>query len=85
MNTLRGVRFFFVAMKKPLHSFRFRQVNGTWQDTTENAGTLADFLAARNILIDDRTQFARIYDYQEGVCYWYRVDGGLITIDVWKL
>ena len=72
-------------MKKPLHSFRFRQVNGTWQDTTENAGTLADFLAARNILIDDRTQFARIYDYQEGVCYWYRVDGGLITIDVWKL
>ena len=72
-------------MSKPLHSFHFRQINGIWQDTTENAGTLADFLGTRDLLIDDRTQFARINDYQEGVCYWYSVDGGLITIDVWKL
>lgn len=72
-------------MKKPLHSYRFRQINGIWQDTTENAGTLAGFLAARNLLIDDRTRFARIHDYDEGMCYWYRVDGGQITIDVWKI
>lgn len=72
-------------MSKPLHQYLFRQISGIWQDTTENAGTLAGFLAARNLLIDDRTQFARIYDYQEGACYWYRVDGGLITIDVWKI
>lgn len=85
VNTLRSVRFFFITMSKPLHSFRFRQINGIWQDTTENAGTLADFLGARNLLIDDRTQFARIKDYQEGISYWYRVDGGLITIDVWPL
>ena len=49
-------------MSKPLHSYRFRQIEGIWQDTRENVGTLADFLAARNILIDDRTQLARIYD-----------------------
>lgn len=72
-------------MSKPLHQYRFRQISGIWQDTAENVGTLADFLAARNLLIDDRTQFARIYDYQEGVCYWYRVGGGLITIDIWKI
>lgn len=72
-------------MSKPLHSYHFRQIDGIWQDTRENAGILADFLAARNLLIDDRTQFARIYDYDEDVCYWYRVDGGLITIEVWRL
>lgn len=85
VNILQGVRFFFIAMSKPQQSFRFRQINGIWQETRENAGILADFLVTRNLLIDDRTQFARIYDYEEGVCYWYRVDGGLITIDVWKI
>lgn len=72
-------------MRKPLHSFRFRQINGIWQETSENAGILADFLGARNLLIDDRTRFARINDNEENVCYWYRVDGGLITIDVWEM
>lgn len=72
-------------MNKPLHSYRFRQIEGIWRDATANAGILADFLAAHNLLIDDRTEYARIKDYEEGMCYWYRVDGGLITIDIWKI
>lgn len=85
VNTLRSVRFFFIAMSKPLHSYQFRQIEGVWQDTRENAGILADFLATRNLLIDDRTQFARIYDYDAGWCIFYRAQAGLVEIQEWKL
>lgn len=72
-------------MSKPLHSFRFIQINGIWTDTRENAGVLADFLAVRNLLIDDRTQFARIYDYDEGIKYLYRASAGMVTIELWAI
>lgn len=72
-------------MSKPLHSYQFRQIEGVWQDTRENAGILADFLAARNLLIDDRTQFARINDYDAGWCIFYRAQAGLVEVEEWKL
>ncbi len=72
-------------MSKPLHSYQFRQIEGIWQDTRENAGILADFLAARNLMIDDRTQFARIYDYDAGWCIFYRAQAGLVEVQEWKL
>lgn len=72
-------------MSKPLHLYQFRQIEGVWQDTRENAGILADFLAARNLLIDDRTQFARIYDYDAGWCVFIRAQAGLVEVEEWKL
>lgn len=74
-----------IVMSKPLHQYRFRQIDGIWQDTRENAGTLADFLSARDLLIDDRTQFARIYDYDAGWCIFYRAQAGMVEIEEWKL
>lgn len=72
-------------MTKPLHSLVFRPIDGIWMDTRENTGTLADFLAAHSLLIDDRTQFARIYDYDEGVCYYYRAQAGKVSIEIWRI
>ena len=72
-------------MSTLLHSYQFRQINGIWQEVRENAGILADFLAVNNLQIDDRTEHARIRDYDEGVYYWYRVWGGVISIEVWQI
>lgn len=74
-----------VTMSKPLHTYEFRQIEGIWLDTRENVGTLADFLADRDLLIDDRTQFARIYDYDAGWCIFYRAQAGLVEVEEWKL
>ena len=74
-----------IVMSKPLHTYVFRPVNGIWTDTRENVGTLADFLAARNLLIDDRTQFARIYDYDAGWCIFYRAQAGMVEVEERKL
>lgn len=72
-------------MTKPLKTLVFRPINGIWTDTSENTGTLADFLAANSLLIDDRTQFARIYDYDEGICYYYRASAGKVSIEIWGI
>lgn len=72
-------------MTKPIKSLIFRPIDGIWTDTSTNTGTLADFLAAHSLLIDDRTQFARIYDYDEGVCYYYRASAGKVSIELWKI
>lgn len=50
----------------------FRPVEGVWRDVTGKGDILADILIKYGILMDDRTQFARLYDYDEGVCYTYR-------------
>lgn len=85
VNTLRGIRFFFIAMSKPLHTYNFRPINGIWTDTRENIGTLADFLSSKGLVIDDRMQFARIYDYDAGWCIIYRAQAGLVEVEEWKL
>lgn len=72
-------------MTKPLKTLIFRPINGIWTDSSENSGTLADFLATHSLLIDDRTQFARIYDYDEGVCYYYRASAGKVSIEIWRM
>lgn len=72
-------------MNKPLHEYIFRPINGCWIETRENAGILADFLLERDLLIDERTQFARIYDYDERLCYHYRASAGKINITIWKI
>lgn len=74
-------------MKKPLFSFVFRPVNDTWVDVTgKEPVVLADVLQSYDILIDDRTQFARLYDYERRLIIWYRAYGALkITIDIWEM
>lgn len=72
-------------MAKPIQTLIFRPINGIWTDTRENAGILADFLAANNLLIDDRTQFARIYDYDEGIEYLYRASADKVEVEMWAI
>lgn len=72
-------------MSKPNRTLIFRPINGIWTETRENAGILADFLAANNLLIDDRAQFARIYDYDEGIEYLYRASAGKVEIEMWDI
>lgn len=85
MNTLSGVFFLYIVMKKPLKEYIFRPINGKWVEVKENAGLLCDFLAERSLLVDDRTQFARIYDHDEGILYYYRAGAGKVEITLWRL
>lgn len=72
-------------MTKPLKTLIFRPINGIWTDTSANYGTLAVFLQEYGLLIDDRTQFARIYDYDEGICIYYRASAGKVSIEIWRI
>lgn len=72
-------------MAKPIQTLIFRPINGIWTDTRENAGTLADFLTAYDLLIDDRMQFARFYDYDEGIEFLYRASAGKVEIEMWEI
>lgn len=70
---------------RPIHEYRFRCIDGMWREITEDAGILADVLGRWELDFDYRIQFARVYDYDRGICIWYRVDGGLITLTLWKI
>lgn len=72
-------------MTKPIREYRFREINGIWRDVRGDSEILADVLAQYSIIVDDRCQFARIYDYERHICFYYRVDGGLITLILWKI
>lgn len=72
-------------MAKPLRDLIFRPIEGQWTDVKGNAGLLADYLSVRSLLVDDRTQFARIYDYEAGVLYYYRAGAGKVQITEWPL
>lgn len=56
--------------------YTFRLVDDVWRDVTGRGDILADILEKYGIVMDDRTQFARLYDYDEGVCYTYRAYNG---------
>ena len=71
-------------MKQPLKEFVFRPSPDLWVD----AGTgrvLADVLAYYELLIDDRTQFARIYDYDAQLRFYYRATAGKVTLTIWEM
>lgn len=74
-------------MKKPLESYDFRPVDGSWVDVRGSKPViLADILQYYEILMDDRTQFARLYDYERRIVIWYRAYSVMrVTIDVWKM
>lgn len=71
-------------MVKPKLNLVFRLVDGLWQSA--EGIILAEFLAERGIVMDDRTQFARLYDYDANECTWYRAYGcQKITITIWDI
>ena len=72
-------------MTKPIREYRFREIEGIWRDIRGDNEILADVLEQYSIIVDDRCQFARIYDYERHICFYYRVDGGLITLILWKI
>lgn len=72
-------------MTKPIAEHIFRPINDIWTDVKGNAGTLADYLSERDLLVDDRTQFARIYDYAANICYYYRASAGKVSIVEWRI
>lgn len=80
-------RFFFIVMTKPLLQFCFHEIGGVWRDITyPEQKILADVLEEYEIIIDDRTQFARLYDYRRELCIWYRAYScGKITITIWRI
>lgn len=63
-----------------LQEFRFYLTNdGLWLDAYGNV--LADVLAKYEIIVDDRTQFARLYDYERMIKFEYhKYHGGKITL-----
>lgn len=71
-------------MVKPKLNLVFRLVDGLWQSA--EGMILAEFLAERGIVMDDRTQFARLYDYDVNECIYYRAFGSQkITITIWDI
>lgn len=87
VNTYPGGSLFFYIlsiMAKPKEYLIFRPVEGSW--LSADGVLLADYLANRGLTIDDRTEFARIKDYDEYECIWYRAYGAQkVTIAVWDL
>ena len=73
-------------MKKPIKQYQFRVIEGTWRDVIgDSREILANVLNELNIIIDDKCEFCRIKDYENERYIYYRVYGGKITIDIWKL
>lgn len=70
-------------MVKPLQEVSFFPIGGMWQSA--EGLVLADFLALYDIIIDDRTQFARLYDYERKLSIWYRAGAGRVRITIWRL
>lgn len=70
-------------MAKPLQESNFFLIDGAWRDTYGNI--LADVLAKYGLLIDDRTQFARIYDYERMIIFYFRASAGKITLTIWRI
>lgn len=62
----------------------FRPIEGVWKDCSDGT-ILADVLFEYDLLIDDRTQFARIYDYERRICFWYRSKPGCVKLTLWAL
>ena len=70
-------------MHKPLQDIRFRPVDGIWQDAEGHV--LADVLASYDIILDDRTQFARLYDYERELVIYFRAAALKATLTIWRM
>lgn len=62
----------------------FREIGGTWTDASTGR-VLADVLAEYEIIVDDRTEFARMRDYARNVSIFFRASAGKVTITIWEM
>lgn len=69
---------------KPLKEMTFRQMGDVWSDG--NGNILADVLEQYDLVIDDRLQFGRFYDYDvtPAICIYYRASAGKVTLTIWE-
>lgn len=68
-------------MENPKEYYVFRPIDGLWQSA--EGIVLADYLARRGMVVDDRTHFLRLYDYDTNECILYRAYGSQkVTITV---
>ena len=58
-------------------------MEGIWKDV--DGHILADILALYDLVIDDRTQFARLYDYQRMILFYFRASAGRISLTLWRI
>lgn len=73
-------------MVKPLKDYEFRLIGGVFRDIkNQEQELLTDVLTKYEIIVDDRTQFARLYDYVREVVIYYRSHGNVVTIIIWKM
>lgn len=72
-------------MVKPIKEMIFREIEGVWKCVSGESEILADVLLNLELIIDDKCQFARFYDYERNICTWYRHWGGKITLTLWKI
>ena len=70
-------------MIKPLQEVIFRPIDGIWRDA--EGCVLADLLADYDIIVDDRCQFARLYDYERRLIIYYRASAGKVTLTIWRM
>ena len=70
-------------MIKPLQTFNFFLIEDMWKDV--DGHVLADVLAMYDLVIDERTQFARIYDYHRWILFYFRASAGKISLTLWRI
>lgn len=72
-------------MQSKPKKYIFRPVGEVWQNVTGDSGTLADFLTELGILIDDKTEFARIRNYEANKYIIYRACAMKVIIEIWDM
>lgn len=73
-------------MTNVIKSYVFRPIDGIWRDVKNDGEILADVLEFWDIIVDDKCQFARFYDYDRGHSIWWRAYGSLkIELTIYKL
>lgn len=71
-------------MTHPICEYIFRPMPDIWTDASTGK-VLADVLAEYGIIVDDRTQFARLYDYERGICFLYRAFANKVTLTLLRI
>lgn len=71
---------------KPLLEYIFHEIGGMWRDIAyPEQRVLADVLKDYDIIVDDRCQFARLYDYERMIYFYYRASAGKVTLTLWRI
>lgn len=73
-------------MNKPIKKYLFYEVEGIWVNVLGESKTCAQVLDELNIIIDDKCNFARFYDYENNIMILYKaLTPRKIEIYIWKI